>query len=179
MKKNQDPIDQYFTLAKYFIIVLMIWLLVIILSLVGMVRNINDDSEAIDQLQRRIFQEQEMDQEKIDSIIRSGNFLMPISSVIYEKGKVNAIITGYSSTPDQTDSTPFITASGERVREGIVACPSYCDFGDIIEIEDMGLFECQDVMNERYRDDHYYDIWFESRWLALKFGRQEREVIRY
>ena len=31
------------------------------------------------------------------------------------------VITGYSSTPDQTDSTPFITASGTYVEDGIVA----------------------------------------------------------
>src|SRR3990167_1248447 len=30
-------------------------------------------------------------------------------------------ITAYSSTPEETDSTPFITASGTHVRDGVVA----------------------------------------------------------
>ena len=34
---------------------------------------------------------------------------------------INVIVTGYSSTVAQTDNDPFITASGEIVRDGIVA----------------------------------------------------------
>lgn len=148
--------------------------------LVGTVLDIQgNDNEAIYQLERKLFQKQEIEQKEVNNIIISDNFILPISSVVYAKEKVNAIITGYSSTKGQTDNTPFITASGQRVRDGIIACPDYCEFGDIIEIEGMGLFECQDVMNKRYRDDHYYDIWFESRWLAIEFGRQEREITRY
>ena len=37
-------------------------------------------------------------------------------------------VTAYSSSPDETDDTPFITASGERVREGIIAA-NFLPFG--------------------------------------------------
>ena len=32
-------------------------------------------------------------------------------------------VTAYSSTPEETDDTPFITASGRMVSEYVIACP--------------------------------------------------------
>ncbi|HNY97834.1 MAG TPA: hypothetical protein PKM84_01795, partial [Candidatus Pacearchaeota archaeon] len=37
------------------------------------------------------------------------------------KKKIKVIVTAYSSTPDQCDDTPFVTAAGNQVRDGIVA----------------------------------------------------------
>ena len=39
------------------------------------------------------------------------------------------VATAYSSTPDQTDSTPFTTASGTQVRDGIIAANFYIGRG--------------------------------------------------
>ena len=110
MKKPEDYIDEYIVLSRGLIIVFLIWLLIMIFALSNMVSSINDDSEAIQQLQERLFLKPEIKIHEIDNILISYSCLLPISSVVYAKQEVNAIITGYSSTPDQTDSTPFITA---------------------------------------------------------------------
>lgn len=80
--------------------------------------------------------------------------------------------TAYSSTPDQTDDSPFITASGTHVRDGIVAT-NFLPFGTIIKIPDLygdKIFVVEDRMNRRYWDR--VDIWFSERETALRFGKK-------
>ena len=85
---------------------------------------------------------------------------------------VMAEVSAYTSSPDETWGDPFITASGERVRAGIVACPTKHKFGTIVEIEGKE-YVCTDRMNARYRDREVYDIWMESKESAYKWGRRE------
>lgn len=80
--------------------------------------------------------------------------------------------TAYSSTPDQTDDTPFITASGTYVRDGIIAA-NFLPFGTQIRIPEIygeKVFTVEDRMNKRYW--HHVDIWFPERSLAKAFGAQ-------
>src|SRR3989344_1044153 len=49
---------------------------------------------------------------------------------------IDMVITAYSSTPDQTDDTPFITASGKQVADGIVA-NNLLPFGTKIRMPDL------------------------------------------
>ena len=87
--------------------------------------------------------------------------------------------SGYSSTPDQTDSTPFITASGEHVRDGIIAANIYVNgrripFGTLVRIPHIygdKIFVVEDRMNIRYQNN--IDIWFPERQLAKEFGRKK------
>lgn len=86
-------------------------------------------------------------------------------------------ITGYSSTPDQTDDTPFITASGHRVRDGIVAAnfvPLYTRI-KIPELFGEKVFVVEDRMNRRFQDR--VDIWFADRGTAKKFGIKKAEIV--
>jgi len=84
-------------------------------------------------------------------------------------------ITGYSSTPEQTDGTPFITASNKVVSNGIIACPSYIEFGSVVMI-DGNYFVCEDRMSaEKY--PHRFDIWFETLEEAINWGIQKKEVM--
>jgi 3D (Asp-Asp-Asp) domain-containing protein len=93
---------------------------------------------------------------------------------------VEVTCTAYSSTPDQTDSTPFITASLERVRPGIIALSrdllrrytpgAPFDYGDLVEIVGVGVFQVQDTMHRRWR--RRADIWVESKDAAWTWGRQ-------
>jgi len=46
------------------------------------------------------------------------------------------VVTAYSSTYDQTDSTPFITASGSYVSDGTVAC-NFLRFGDRVRFPEV------------------------------------------
>ncbi len=93
-------------------------------------------------------------------------------------------VTGYSSTPDQTNCQPFITASGERVRDGIVAA-NFLEFGTKIRIPEYfgeKVFVVKDRMNTRYTFpkndsyDGYVDIWFETRYEARQMGRTKIEI---
>ena len=80
--------------------------------------------------------------------------------------------TAYSSTPDQTDSTPFITAKGTHVRDGIIAA-NFLPFNTKVRIPELygdKVFVVEDRMNKRYW--YNIDIWFPERGLALKFGSQ-------
>lgn len=91
---------------------------------------------------------------------------------------VKAEVTGYSSEESQTDSTPFITASGATVRTGTVACPVRFLFGTRIGIDGV-IYTCDDRMAKRYQATNHFDVWFQTSEEAIKFGRQKKEVIIY
>lgn len=94
---------------------------------------------------------------------------------------VKVLATAYSSTPIETDDTPFITASNKATRMGIIALsrdllrPYTPDapfgFGDRVWVEGLGEFVVEDSMNKRWRKRA--DIWFPSRSQALLFGKRE------
>lgn len=84
--------------------------------------------------------------------------------------------TAYSSTPDQTDSTPFITALGTTVRDGIIAA-NFLPFGAKIKIPELygdKIFVVEDRMNRRFW--HRIDIWFPDRQSALEFGFKKIKI---
>lgn len=85
-------------------------------------------------------------------------------------------VTAYSSTHDQTDSTPFITASGTDVRDGIVAC-NFLRFGTRVRFPDIygdKVFVVEDRM--ALKNNHKIDVWFETREDAKQFGVQKLKV---
>ena len=84
-----------------------------------------------------------------------------------------AEVSAYSSTPDQTSGNPFITASGQRVHDGVIA-NNCLEFGTKVVFEGKE-YEVLDRMNRRYGCDNY-DIWKNSRSEALAFGRQQLEI---
>lgn len=89
-------------------------------------------------------------------------------------------VTGYSSTSDQTDTTPFVTASNTRVRTGVIALSrdllreftpgAPFGYGDQVELEGVGVFTVEDTMNPRFAKR--VDIWFSSRAAARLWGRR-------
>ena len=100
------------------------------------------------------------------------NALLPIPSPTPEKvvKTIRVVVTAYSSTPEQTDDTPFITASGTRVREGIVAA-NFLPMGTKIKLPDIygdKIFVVEDRMHPRKK--YMVDIWFASYTEAKQFG---------
>lgn len=86
-------------------------------------------------------------------------------------------VTAYSSTVDQTDSDPFTTASGEKVRPGIVAWNA-APFGAELRLPDVfgeKIFVVQDRLNERATPYHL-DIWMPTREQALAWGARVLKV---
>lgn len=87
--------------------------------------------------------------------------------------KVRMTVTAYSSTVAQTDSTPFITASGKTVADGIVA-NNMLPFGTKIRIPDLygdKVFVVQDRMNKR-KGQYHLDIWMSTYNKAKNFGAE-------
>ncbi len=91
---------------------------------------------------------------------------------------VKAVITAYTSTPGQTDSTPFIGASGKHVYDGMIAA-NWLPFGTKVKIPALygdKVFTVDDRMNSRYGYGRM-DIWLDTtRTEALKFGVKRVEV---
>ncbi|MBI4120413.1 MAG: 3D domain-containing protein [Parcubacteria group bacterium] len=85
-------------------------------------------------------------------------------------------VTAYSSSVDETDATPFITASGETVRDGIVAA-NFLPLGTKIKIPEYfgnKIFVVKDRMARKH--DEKVDIWFPSKELAKAFGKRKLQV---
>lgn len=100
------------------------------------------------------------------------------SKVVKKEARKSMVmtVTAYSSEVGQTDSTPFITAFGTHVRDGIVAT-NCLPKGTVVRFPDVygdKEFVVEDRMNSRY----YYrmDIWMADTRDAIKFGAKTLKV---
>lgn len=101
---------------------------------------------------------------------------------------VVARATAYNSLPNQTDSTPFITATGTRTRPGVVALSRdllrVFPYGTRVTIEDLSgrynsalkgrVFIVEDTMAARKVGS--IDIWMTTRSQALQFGARQVRI---
>ena len=91
---------------------------------------------------------------------------------------VHAVITAYTSTPDQTDDSPFIAATGKRVYDGMIAA-NWLPFGTQIKIPSVygdKIFTVDDRMNRRYGYGRL-DVWLDAtKTDARKFGVKRVDV---
>jgi 3D (Asp-Asp-Asp) domain-containing protein len=111
--------------------------------------------------------------------------------------------TAYNSLESQTNSQPFITATGERTRWGIVAVSrdlldEELPYGSLVRLRDMGnyhngrgagafqalldgtdVFIVEDTMHPRKRNQ--IDVWFQDYASAVNWGvrKLQVEVVRY
>lgn len=91
--------------------------------------------------------------------------------------KENVLVTAYSSTESQTDSTPFITASGTRVRDGVVAA-NWLPIGAKVKIPALfgdKVFVVEDRMAKK--NSHKLDIWFSTTEAAIRFGIKRTAIV--
>jgi 3D (Asp-Asp-Asp) domain-containing protein len=89
---------------------------------------------------------------------------------------LEVLITAYSSTPEQTDDTPFITASGNYVRSGVVAA-NFLPLGTKIRIPEVfgdKIFVVEDRTHEKYSDR--VDVWLPTKEEATRFGVKISEI---
>ncbi|MBU4142830.1 3D domain-containing protein, partial [Patescibacteria group bacterium] len=120
-----------------------------------------------------------LDEKDNDSLLWQNNIFVtvnktwlavPAVKTVAQTKKQVVTVTAYSSTPDQTDSSPFITANGTYVRDGIIAA-NFLPFGAKVKFpEYMGdkIYTVEDRMAKK--NSHKIDIWMSSRELALEFG---------
>ncbi len=100
----------------------------------------------------------------------------PLAEARLARYEMTVPVTAYSSTPDQTDDTPFITASGTHVRWGIVAA-NFLPIGTLVRLpEHYGdqIFVVEDRMNARY--NVRMDIWMETREEAKHWGLKQVKI---
>jgi 3D (Asp-Asp-Asp) domain-containing protein len=86
-------------------------------------------------------------------------------------------ITAYASVPDETSDHPFITASGEHVKDGIIAS-NFLPFGTQVTIPSLfgnKVFTVEDRMNQRF--SQRVDIWMPTVTAAINFGIQHAEIM--
>ncbi|MBI2676692.1 MAG: 3D domain-containing protein [Candidatus Yanofskybacteria bacterium] len=112
-----------------------------------------------------------------DFLMLQGNSLLATNSPLSVKktkkteNKIYVVpASAYSSTVDQTDHTPFITAMGTHVRDGVIAS-NFLPFGTVIKIPEIygdKTFIVEDRMNSRYF--YKIDVWFPNRAQAKEFG---------
>lgn len=103
------------------------------------------------------------------------NYKIEPRTIIMNENTLIATITAYTSSVDETDDTPFITASGKKTGNGIIACPPKYPFGTQVEIEGR-LFVCEDRMNKRYHNQERFDIWMETKDDAYNWGLRKLVV---
>lgn len=90
---------------------------------------------------------------------------------------VNSAVTAYNSLPGQTDGSPFVTADGSCVGDGIVAA-NFLRIGTKVRLPDLfgdKIFEVRDRMNERYT--YRIDVWMKEKKDAKQFGYKRKVKI--
>ena len=91
--------------------------------------------------------------------------------------KLPVVVTAYSSTPWQTDSNPYITAAGTRVKDGIIA-NNLLPFGTKVKIPELygdKVFVVEDRMSWK-KGNYHVDIWFPTFWQAKNFGAKRTYI---
>ena len=145
-----------------------IWLLLVLIVMIGTGTQLFTISPPEAQIER---------QYATDMWLIEGNSVKAICPPAEVKFTVlAAMTTAYNPVPEQTDSTPDIMASGNRVYEGAVACPRWIPFGTTIEIGN-DTYVCED--RTHLKNDGTFDILMFSRNEALEYGRQIKEVKVY
>lgn len=87
------------------------------------------------------------------------------------KKTINLTVTAYSSSPDECSGNPFITASGEHVKDGTVA-HNYLPFGTKVRFPEVfgnKIFTVEDRLAP-HKGYYLVDIWLPSKQEAKEWG---------
>lgn len=134
---------------------------------IGLNKPKNDDKPAFNQLfllnkEENVVEENKMSIKRPDAVVFT-------------------VITAYTSTPGQTDDSPFIAASGKHVYDGMIAA-NWLPFGTKIKIPELygdKIFTVDDRMNRRYGYGRM-DIWLDTTVAeARKFGVKRVDIEIY
>ncbi len=109
--------------------------------------------------------------------------IKPVAKTTKTVATYTVSATGYSSEVGQTDDSPFITANGSYVRDGVIAS-NFLPFGTKVIFPDLfpnKIFEITDRMNSRYNPEisgrYNIDIWFQHTDDAIHFGRRTTKML--
>lgn len=106
--------------------------------------------------------------------------VFPVAESRTPRRTIWVIVTAYSSTVDQCDSTPCITANGfdlcqayaeQKLTDTIAA--NFMKFGTQVRLPDIvpdQIYVVRDRMNTKYNGQNRIDVWMPTRELAKNFG---------
>ncbi|MBI2514698.1 3D domain-containing protein [Candidatus Wolfebacteria bacterium] len=89
---------------------------------------------------------------------------------------LKTVVTAYTSSPEETDETPFITASGNYAQFGVAAA-NFLPLGTQIRLPKLfgeQIFVVEDRLNSRY--NNRVDIWLPAKNDAQNFGVKVSEI---
>lgn len=94
----------------------------------------------------------------------------------------NLTVTSYRSVPEQTDQTPYITSTGERVHKyGIAVSQDLLkknggplEYGDMVYVDRLGWKIVNDCMNIRHRNR--MDVWVPDLKSEKEFDQKYRNT---
>lgn len=114
-------------------------------------------------------------------VILQGNSLdalsIPVNPDPEVVQRIRGVVTAYSSTVGETDDTPFVTAAGTSVRDGVIA-NNYLPIGTKVRIPELygdKIFIVEDRMSWQ-KSNYHFDIWFPDYWQALNFGAKKTYI---
>jgi len=96
--------------------------------------------------------------------------VLPVSADREAPRTMKIPVSAYNSLPNQTDATPFNTADGTYVRDGLIAA-NFLPLGTRVKFPELygdKEFIVKDRMNPRY--NYKADIWMENYSDAIHFG---------
>lgn len=128
-----------------------------------------------------VYIEQRMlDDELLSRIHKREERLVPVAKAAEKADEPQTYrvwVTAYSSTPEETDDTPFLTAKGTAVRDGIIAA-NFLPFGTEVLIPAIfgnRVFIVEDRMHLRKKN--FVDIWMPTKEAAEEFGIARTEIV--
>jgi 3D (Asp-Asp-Asp) domain-containing protein len=89
-----------------------------------------------------------------------------------QQGRLEVWATAYTSSREECDNTPFITASGKKVFWGVIAADKKYQFGTNIYIPYFRKIFIVLDRGGKIKGNHI-DIWMPDRDMALNFGRKK------
>jgi len=118
-----------------------------------------------------------LNDELLSRIQRQEKRLVPVAKAAERPESYQVWVTAYSSTPEETDDTPFVTAKGTEVRDGVIAA-NFLPFGTEVQIPSVfgdKVFVVEDRMHARKKN--FVDIWMSTKEAAEAFGIARAEIV--
>jgi len=118
-----------------------------------------------------------------EALLNAASTMGQINLAQPKREQLMATITAYTSRGAETDIDPFISADGNYVYDGLIACSREYPFGTEIILNDR-TYRCGDRMARK--NDHSvnlslekprFDIWMSDLAAARQWGRRDLAVV--
>ncbi|MGC9610717.1 MAG: hypothetical protein ABSE68_00630 [Minisyncoccia bacterium] len=112
----------------------------------------------------------------LQPILMGGPLAVAADKPVPGSNTISVWVTAYSSSLNETDDTPFITATNKKVRDGFMAA-NFLPFGTRVRIPELfgdKIFIIEDRMSRR--KTNFVDVWMPAKNDALEFGIHQAKI---